>query len=422
MPSAHTGPLQGVRVLEFSLIFSAPYAGMHLADFGAEVIKVEPPGGEQFRNRGTVVPGHSKIFQSVNRGKRSLVLDLARPEGREVVYRLLPSIDVVLLNYRAGVADRLGIGYEQLRPHRPDLIYGEITGFHPDGPNAHKAASDMIAQAYGGTLAAAGKVDEHGAPVWPSLIMGDFPAGMSMVMGILAALLHRERTGEGQRLGVSLVRTVMTMNNAAVNVEPVNDAHGRDLVKAELDRLRAEGASYGRLVAARQELAAGDAYWRGYSAADGGIVLGALTPANREAVRKVFAIEDDPMDREGYDPADPATQAKLVEIRERVAARMRERSVEEWVQLLEEAGAPVAPVVFPEDLPDHPEGTLHYTDLVHEVTGPQRFVAPVVEMSATPTQASPAPLAGADTTSVLGELGGFSAAEIEALRAGSVVE
>ncbi len=229
------GPLHGVRVLEFSLIFSAPFAGVQLSDLGADVVKVEAPGGEGFRNLFAAVPANSKIFQSVNRGKRSLVLDLRNPEAREVIYRLLPQFDVVLINYRQGVAERLGIGYETLREIRPDLIYAEISGFGRGGPYERKPAADMIAQAYAGSIALDGKLTEDGAPVWPPMVIADFPSGLAAAIALTSALYHRERTGEGQRVSVSMLRSILAMLCYHVNVEPVHDAYGRELMREQLE-------------------------------------------------------------------------------------------------------------------------------------------------------------------------------------------
>ncbi len=170
-----TGPLNGVRVLEFSLIMSAPVAGLNLSDFGADVIKVEPPGGEPGRHISAAVPGDGKVFQACNRGKRSLVVDLQQVGGREVIHRLIPSVDVVLLNYRPGVADRIGLGYQTLSNIRPDLIYAEIRGFGSTGPLADRPASDMVAQAYGGSVALSGKLGPDGSPVYPTLPIADAP-------------------------------------------------------------------------------------------------------------------------------------------------------------------------------------------------------------------------------------------------------
>jgi crotonobetainyl-CoA:carnitine CoA-transferase CaiB-like acyl-CoA transferase len=421
------GPLYGVRVLEFSLILSAPYAGVQLSDLGAEVIKVEPPGGEPFRYHGTPVPGHSKTFQWANRGKRSLVVDLRRPEGLDVVHRLLDHTDVVLINYRPGVAGRLGLDYESLSRRKPDLIYADINGFGTEGPLAEDAASDIVAQAYGGTVALDAKLDEAGAPAWPAIPVADLPSGMAAAMGISAALYHRERTGQGQLLSTSLLRTVMQMGFIAVMEEPVNDAALRDFVRADVARVRDSGGSYGDMIAARQRAGVRGSsyslYFTGYQAKDGGLVLGALTRANRDKIRAVLGIQDDPSDDPGYDGTDPANHERIEQLRERIREIFLQRSVAEWIERLTEVGAPAAPVVLPEDVPEHPQGSLHMVELEHAVTGPQRQVRPLVDMSASPTAArSAAPIAGHHTDRVLAELGGYSPEEIATLRAGGVVE
>jgi crotonobetainyl-CoA:carnitine CoA-transferase CaiB-like acyl-CoA transferase len=420
------GPLAGVRVLEFSLVFSASYAGIQLSDLGAEVVKVEPPGGEPFRQLGGTIPGHGKNFQWANRGKQSLVVDLARPEGLAVIHRLLPATDVVLINYRPGVAERLGIDYESLAAHKPDLIYADINGFGTQGPLAGHAASDIVAQAYGGAVALDAKIDPAGAPISPSLPVGDLPAGLAAAMGVTAALLHRERTGEGQKLSVSLLRTVMSMGFSHVMVEPVNDAVLRDFIVAETRRRRAAGAPYAEIVAARTDIGIRGSpmslYFSGYCARDGGLVLGALTPSNRDAIRGVLGIDDDPSDTPGFDGSDPANQRKVEQIRARIRAILAERNVDEWTRRFEEVGAPVAPVILPEDLPFHPQAALHFVELEHEITGPQKQVRPLVDMSVTPTAArSAAPIAGAHSRSVLSEWGGFAKGEIDALCAAGVV-
>jgi crotonobetainyl-CoA:carnitine CoA-transferase CaiB-like acyl-CoA transferase len=415
------GPLRGVRVLEFSLIFSAPYAGVQLADLGAEVIKVEPPGGEPFRQVGTPVPGHSKTFQWANRGKQSLIVDLRHPEGLEVIHRLLARIDVVLINYRPGVASRLGLDYDSLARHKSDLIYAEINGFGEEGPLADRAASDIVAQAYGGAVALDGKVDEHGAPAWPALPVADLPGGLATAMGICAALYHRERTGEGQRLSIPLLRAVMQMGYIHLMVEPVNDAALRDFARAEIERVRAAGGSYAEMIAAREGVGQRGSpislYFSGYRARDGGLVLGAITEENRRSARAVLGIEDDRSDDPGYDGTDPANHRQVEALRDRIRSLIRERDVDEWMQLFSKAGVPAAPVLLPEDVPEHPQASLHMVELEHEITGPQKQVKPLVDLSASPSAArSAAPIAGQQSERVLAEVGGYSAAEIAALR------
>jgi crotonobetainyl-CoA:carnitine CoA-transferase CaiB-like acyl-CoA transferase len=415
-----------VRVLEFSLVFSAPYAGVQLSDLGAEVIKVEPPGGEPFRNLGTPVPGYAKNFQWANRGKQSLVVDLKRPEGLAVIHRLLPQTDVVLINYRPRVAERLGIDYESLSQHKADLIYADINGFGSDGPLAQLPASDIVAQAYGGAVALDGKLDETGAPVGPAIPAGDLPAGIAAAMGISAALYHRERSGEGQLLSVSLLRTVMQLGFTHVMVEPVNDAVLRDFQVAEIERRRAAGASYADLVTVRSDMGLRGSpislYFSGYCAKDGGLVLGALTPANRNAFRAVFGIDDDPTDEPGFDGSDPANQQLVENLRRRIREILMQKGVDEWMEGFIAAGAPAAPVLLPEDLPQHPQASLHFVELEHEITGPQQQVRPLVELSATPAEArSASPIIGGHSDRVLADVGNYSEAEIRALREAGIV-
>ena len=249
------GPLNGVRVLEFSIILSAPFAGLHLSDMGADVIKVEqPPLGDSMRDiLPGGIPGQSKFFQVLNRGRRGLSVDLATERGKELIYRLVPSTDVVLINYRPGVAERLGVDYETLRRYRDDLIYADISGYGFEGPLRDHAASDIAASAYGGAIAFTDAYEEDGAPRanYPPLA-GDTPTGLATAMGIVAALFHRERTGEGQAVRSSLLRSVMMMTCYLNNTDPVADPGGRDIARAALSRVREQGGSYQELVEARR--------------------------------------------------------------------------------------------------------------------------------------------------------------------------
>ncbi|MBW2422021.1 MAG: CoA transferase, partial [Deltaproteobacteria bacterium] len=310
---------------------------------------------------------------------------------------------------------------------KPDLIYADINGFGSEGPLADLPASDIVAQAYGGAVALDAKLDESGAPVGPALPVGDLPSGLAAAMGISAALYHRERTGQGQRLSVSLLRTVMQMGFTHVMVEPVNDEVLRDFIVAEIERRRASGSSYAELVSVRTELGIRGSpislYFSGYGAKDGGLVLGALTIANRDACRSVLGIDDDPSDQAGFDGSDPANQEKVEALRERIRTTLLEKTVEEWTQLFIEAGAPAAPVILPEDLPSHPQASLHFMEIQSEITGPQKQVRPLVELSTGPTvpQAA-APITGGHTDRVLAELGGYQENEIHALREAGVID
>src|SRR5690606_14870254 len=199
------GPLSGLKVLDLSRVLSGPYCSMMLADLGADVIKVERPGtGDDTRAWGPpFVGGEAAYFLSVNRNKRSITVDLKQEEGREIVYRLARRADVVLENFRPGTADKIGVGYEQLRQINPRIVYCSISGFGQDGPYRDKPGYDAIAQAMGGIMGVTGT--EDGPPMRAGVAIADIGAGMWAAYAILAALLHREKTGEGQYIDVSLL-------------------------------------------------------------------------------------------------------------------------------------------------------------------------------------------------------------------------
>ena len=423
------GPLAGIRVLEFSLIVAGPATGISLSDLGADVIKVEPPGGEAIRQSGAVVPNESKAFQGYNRGKRGIIVDLADPRGLEVIHRLTPQVDVVTSNYRPGVAERLGIDYESLVRLRPDLIYLEATGFGASGPASSLAGSDIVAQAYSGLMAGNAKVDEHGAPETISATpVSDYATALGSAMGVCAALFHRERTGEGQLVRASLLRSALFMQANAVMREPVTDAVTRQPMLRAVEEARAAGGSYADVVGLRQLArklrASMRIFYRGYRARDGGLVLGALTPATRDSIRRILRLEGERSDDPDFDAADPENQARVEEWLSTVRAQLAERPVAEWIEEFRAAGVPASAVQLPEELADDPqvvaEGMI--TDLEHSVTGPQRVVGPIVTMSKTPTEARlPAPALGEHTREVLTEFG-FARAEVEALEAAGVIE
>lgn len=423
-----TGPLFGVRVLEFSHIYAAPFAGMHLADLGADVVKIEPPGGEAFRHTGSVVPGTSKSFQWLNRGKRSLVLNLGDERAQQIVHRLAAGADVVLINYRPGVPRRLRIDYETLSNIRPDVIYMDITGFGPAGPWAEEAASDLVAQAYSGAIASEGKLNDRGAPdMIRSLAVGDLVTGLASAMGICAALHHRDLTGEGQLVEAALVRSAMAVIGTAVNREPVADEVQLGPLQRQLQALRESGASYAEVAAVRQKAATASTgaafrlYYSGYAAKDGALVLGALTPENRAAMRRVLGITDDPSASSDFNALDPANAPEIERVRQRIEETFLTRTVAEWIAEFRAAGAPAAPVNEPEQLIDDEQGSHYFTQLEHPLTGAEWQVGPIVNMSATPTAiAASAPVLGQHSSQVLLEAG-YSVEELQTLQREGVV-
>lgn len=422
-----SGPLAGIRVLELSQIVAGPFAGVALSDFGADVIKVEPLEGENRRNSGAVVPNEGKYFQSLNRGKRSLTIDLRTEAGQALVHRIVPHFDVVLINYRAGVAERLNIDYPTLVKLRPGLIYANITGFGEKGPYVRRAGSDIIAQAYSGIMAAEAKVDEHGAPqTITSSTYLDRSTGLAAVMGICAALYHRERTGEGQELHVSLLQTALELMSDRVMREPLHDSVGRDPLIAEIHAKQDSGAPYDEIAAIRKaqgpRFASHRLYYGGYHTKKGALVLGAITHRTRNTIRGILDIHD-PTDSPEFNAADEESRADIERWREQIQERLMAKEAPEWVALFLDAGVPASVVNQPEDMADDPQvlAAGMVTPMEHPVTGPQIVVSPLVAMSATPTVAQrPSPPLGAHSREVLLECG-LEEDEVAALVEGGVV-
>jgi crotonobetainyl-CoA:carnitine CoA-transferase CaiB-like acyl-CoA transferase len=197
------GPLEGIRVLDLATMLAGPYAATLLGDLGADVIKVESHFGDDSRRLGPEVEGERSPFIAINRNKRSLVLDLRTERAQEVFAKLLETTDVVITNVREPACSKLGQSYEQVKKHREDIIWAGVTSFGPDGPYAGRPGIDFLAQGYGGLLSLNGEPAER--PVRVTVPLIDTMTSELVSVGVLAALFHRERTGEGQRIDVSLL-------------------------------------------------------------------------------------------------------------------------------------------------------------------------------------------------------------------------
>jgi crotonobetainyl-CoA:carnitine CoA-transferase CaiB-like acyl-CoA transferase len=421
---ARRGPFEGIRVLDLTQIIAGPFGCMMLADQGAEVIKVEPPGGEPWRQIAQFVPGESKSFQSLNRGKRSLVVRLDEARGQRIIHRLISSCDVVVTNFRPDVPKRLRVDYETLRAFRPDLVYVDNTAFGRRGPWAELPGYDIIAQAVTGLMAGEGKVSDRGHPLYiVSSPLADYATGIAIAWAVSAALFHRERTGEGQLVESSLLATALALQGGVVMENPKADASFRTAARERRRALRRQGAPYAEQVRARVAPGRGGMFYRAYCTADGAIAIGALSKPLREKARR--ALETDFMGQEDpdYDPLDAAFVAKARRATREVEERMKQRTTEEWLQTFAHEGVPAGPVQFPEEMAHEAQVRANglMVELEHEVSGPQQTVGPILKFStagAPELRASP-PL-GRDTDACLEEIG-YSEAEIAELRSSGVV-
>ena len=420
------GALDGIKVLEVTQIIAGPMCGVMLSDMGADVIKIESAAGDGMRLLGQFAPGESKGFHVFNRGKRGIVLNLQNPDGQAVVHRLIREMDVFLINARPGVPERLGIDYDSLRSLNPSLIYLENTAYGPTGPSAHRAGADIIAQAYSGLMAGDEKLDEHGGPdLITATTPADFAAAFTSTIAVCAALFHRERTGEGQKIDTSLLAGALVLQNAFTARMPVSDAIMLDPILDGLAAVRERGGSYRELLGARGGLRAlvGGAfflYYGGYQTSNGALMLGCVTPPNRNQVRAALGLEpgDDPTDSGDFNPLADGSEEIVARVRALISERFASDTTENWIAKLDDAGAPAAQVNIPEEMIDDPQvqalGIM--ADLDHRITGPETMVGPPFNMSATPPQAEGAapPLDG-DTDEILAQYG-YSPEEIAALR------
>ena len=401
------GALEGIKVLELSEMIAAPFAGMHLGDMGADIIKIEPPSGESWRLTAPFAPKESRVFMALNRNKRDIAIDLKTEEGRAVVHRLVPSMDVVLVNYRPDTHTKLGIDYETMRSLNERIIYVENTAMGRRGDQSHRPGYDLIAQAVTGLLVSGGRKDDEGLPVPLTPAIADFGTGLTMAMAVCAALFARERTGLGQKVEATLLGTSLAFQGAGFMRTGLPTS-------ADTERLDTDISP-----AQRRALAA---YYRVYRTKDSMIAIACLTPVLRRKLAAAVGVEDERHARE-LPRLGPEAVEIAVKFTAAVTARMLERTTDEWMKVLDEAGVPAGPVRLISELADDPQVIAN--DLVVEMEHPLAksvtMVGPIVRMSETPLQARSAPpTLGQDTDQILAELG-YSEDEISSLREKAVV-
>ncbi|MBT5773453.1 MAG: CoA transferase [Dehalococcoidia bacterium] len=413
-----SGPLDGVRVLEFTQIIAGPLSCQLLADLGADVIKIEPPHGEPWRLNAQFIPLESKTYQGLNRGKQSLAIDLGHPDARDVIYKLLPDIDVVVINYRPDVPAKLGMDYETLRAIKPDLIYADNTAFGREGPWANRPGYDIVVQAASGLMSGLGKLDDRGNPKVGGAY-ADYTTGYSIALAVSSALFYRAQTGKGQIIETSLLINALHIQGQSMEL-PAADAAERGQLLADLANREADGVDYATFIQTHERIP--QIYYRAYATKDGAIAIGALSAGLRAKVRQALNIEHN-RDEPGYSAVDPEQRKIDQAITDQVEEMIRGNTSAYWEQAFEQSGVPVSEVQWVQQLADHPQVAAndYMTTLDHDLSGPQRMAAPPWKMSESPPQAQgAAPPLGRDTDTVL-TAAGYSEDELTALRAAGVV-
>ncbi len=394
------GPLQGLRALEATTTWAGPMCGCILADFGADVIKVEHPDGEVARRSPPFLPGSdppvSFMHATVNRNKRSLALELRAPEGREIFLELAARSDVVIENFRPGTARRFGIDYPAVRARRPDVVYVSISGYGQYGPESDRVGYDPLAQAESGFLSLNGSPD--GEPVKSPTFLADDLAGLHAALAALAALRHRDRTGEGQHVDVALLDAMLFQSTGYLTLAALG---------VPLPRLGNEF----RIAAPANT----------YTCRDGRLMSGVLLDSHWRrlcALMGVPELADDPR----YASA-PARIARRAEVDALFADWLGARRLEEALGALAAEGIPAAPIRSYAEACRDPH--VLFREMLQEVPQedgrPAPVTGPAAKLSRTPIRVrSGAPALGAHSDEILAEIG-RDAAAVRRLAAAGII-
>jgi crotonobetainyl-CoA:carnitine CoA-transferase CaiB-like acyl-CoA transferase len=390
--------LEGIRVVDLTRILSGPFCSMFLADMGAEVIKIEEPGeGDPVRKQGEARNGYSLYFATFNRNKRSMTLNLRSAEGKEILRHLVRSADVIVDNYRPGVMDKMGFGREALRALKPNIVSCHVTGFGLDGPYVDRPSFDFIAQAMSGFMSVNG--DPNGAPMRAAPPISDLVAGAYAAMGILAALVRRNRTGEGEE-----VTTALTDSMTSMLAFLATNWFATGKIPQRTGNDHALASPYGL-----------------FEAADGQV---AIAPSNDTFYFKLLAALGLEALRDHPEFATNELRfANRAAINSAINERTQREPIAHWIALLNTAGIPCGRVlnigeVFADPQTQHQQMRI---TIEHPQHGPLDVLGFPIKFTDAPCEVHrPPPDLGADTRAILDELGMDSAA-IAALQARQVI-
>jgi CoA:oxalate CoA-transferase len=395
------GPLEGIRVLDLTWVLAGPFASMVLNDLGAEVIKVErPPIGDVARTTAPLIDGESAYFFSINRGKKSICLDLKSEQGRELLLRLVEVADVLMENFTPGTMDGLGLGYEVLQGRNPCLIYAATSGFGQTGPDRLRPALDIVVQGMGGVMSITG--EPGGSPIRPGLSLGDIAAGLYTATGVLAALHERQVSGRGQMIDVAMLDCqVAILENAFV----------RYFATGELPQP----------IGTRHPVATP---FQAFPTADGWIVLAIGWGVENQWELFCATIgRADLIDDPRFDLPHLRTQ-RHAELEPILNEALRQKTTAEWLAEFDAIGLPCGPLNNIAQAAAHPQVQARQmlVEVKHPRIGSLTVADTPVKLSRTPGGITgPPPSLGQHTREVLSSLLGLSEAELDELAAAGVI-
>lgn len=385
--------LEGIRVLDLSRVLAGPYCTMMLADYGADIIKIEPPEvGDDSRAFGPFVGKESAYFMSLNRNKRSIALNFKREQERELFKELVKHADVVVENYRPGTMEKFGLGYEELKQINPTIIYAACSGFGHTGPYRDKPAYDIIVQAMGGIMSITGP--ENGDPTRVGASVGDVMAGMFTAYGVMMALFHRQRTGEGQKVDVGMLDCqVAVLENA-------------------IARYVTSGVVPGPLGNRHPSITP----FSSFTAQDGYIIVGAGNDRLWEKLCSILGRPDLVKDERFDTNSHRTNNAK--ELGGILNEIFKQKTIADWLTVLENAGLPCAPINTIDRIVNDPhvQAREMIVEVEHPVAGKLKMPGVPVKLSATPGSVDfPAPMLGQHTNEIIKEILGWDEEKITRL-------
>lgn len=394
-----SGPLEGVKVLSFARALAGPFCTMLLCDLGAEVIKIEEPGkGDTARRNGPFIEGISSYFLSINRGQKSITLNLRDERAKKIVFELVKKVDILVENFRPGVMGRLGFGYEAIRQRNPKIIYASLSGFGQKGPYSQKPAYDMIAQGMGGTVSITGEPGRP--PVRVGYSIGDMGAGLFSAIAILAALHEREKIGEGQWIDVAMVDSQVALcENALI----------RYLVTGEIPKP----------LGTRHPL---NTPFQIFPTKDGYLVLITIPEAEWQKFCKLAGREDLLSDPRFQSHKDRIAHYQAFE--PLMNEQMKTKTTAEWLALLEPAGIMCGPMNNMAQVVNDPhiQEREMIVEVEHRRAGKLKVAGTPMKFSRTACKIEKAsPDVGEHTVEVLSGMLGMSSEDIEKLAAEGAV-
>ncbi len=390
--------LRGLRVVEVAQYVAAPLAGTLLAELGAEVIKIEPPTGDAYRGTMPVAPGVGRFFVPLNRGKRSVVLDLKSERGREDLRTLLGTAAIVIHNSPPVRAESFGLGWEELHAAVPALVMGVVTSFGPEGELAGAPAYDLVAQARAGLLTAHASPGDSVPVRAGGIPVADLTAGFLLVGGVLAALVRAKEDGVGTRIEISLLAAALAAQIQDLVWLPGETGQG-DPVATTSD-----------LAGRAQEIAEGLAtnpYYRCYETSDGFLAVACLNLAQRQAFANLFELDDPTIEAPDVIPDDPGLVERKRAMTRMVVERMAREGIAVWRDRLAQLGIPVGPVQARERVSTDPQITANgfLARVEQPGLGQVMMLGRLFGFESSGAPLGPAPELGADTESVLAEVG-----------------